>query len=51
MSFLAKQLSKEIMKKSRLCNSFLRNRTEEKKILYNWEENYFVSFFLKKLKV
>ena len=44
MSFLAKQLSKEIMKKSRLCNGFLRNRTEENKILYNWKGNYFVSF-------
>ena len=31
MSFMTQQLSQEIMKRSRLCNNFLRNRTEEKK--------------------
>ena len=43
MPFMAKQLSKEIMKRSRLCNNFLRNRTEENKILYNNQRNYCVS--------
>ena len=43
MSFLTKQLSKEIMKRSRLRNNFLRNRTEENKILYNRQRNYCVS--------
>ena len=32
---MTKQLSKEIMKRSRLRNNFLRNRTEENKVLYN----------------
>ena len=40
---MTKQLSKEIMKKSRLRNNFLRNRTEENKILYNRQRNYCVS--------
>ena len=31
MSFMTQELSQEIMKRSRLCNNFLRNRTEEKK--------------------
>ena len=41
---LQKQLSKEIMKRARLRNNFLRNRTEENKILYNRQRNYCVSF-------
>ena len=35
MPFMTKQLSEEIMKRSRLRNNFLGNRTEENKILYN----------------
>ena len=35
MPFITKQLSKEIMKRSRLRNNFLRSRTEENKIPYN----------------
>ena len=31
MPFMTKQLSKEIMKRSRLRNNFLRNRTERNK--------------------
>ena len=31
MPFMTKQLSKEIMKRSRLPNNFLRNKTEERK--------------------
>ena len=44
MPFMTKQLSKEIMKRSRLRNNFLRNRTEEIKILFNRQRNYCVSF-------
>ena len=33
MPFITKQLSKELMKRSRLRNNFLRNRTKENKIL------------------
>ena len=29
MPFMTKQLSKEMMKRSRSCNNFLRNRTKE----------------------
>ena len=43
MPFMTKQLSEEIMKSSRLRNNFLRNRTEENKILYNRQRNYCVS--------
>ena len=47
MTFMTKQLSKEIMKRSRLRNNFLRNRTEENKILYNRQRNYCVSLLRK----
>ena len=47
MPFITKQLSKEITKRSRLHNNFLRNRTEENKILYNRQRNYCVSLFRK----
>ena len=47
MPFMTKQLSKEIMKRSRLPNNFLRNRTEENKILYNRQKNYCVSLLRK----
>ena len=46
MSFMTKQLSKEIMR-SRLRNNFLRNRTEENKIPYNRQRNYCVSILRK----
>ena len=45
--FMTKQLSKEIMKRSRLRNNFLRNRTEENKILYNRQRNCCVSLLRK----
>lgn len=32
--FLTKDLSKAIMKRSRMCNNFLKNRTEENKALH-----------------
>ena len=44
---MTKQLSKEIMKRLRLRNNFLRNRTEENKILYNRQRNYCVSLLRK----
>ena len=47
MPFMTKQLSKEIMKRPRLRNNFLRNRTEENKILYNRQRNYCVSLLRK----
>ena len=47
MPFMTKQLSKEIMKRSRLCNNFLRNRTEDNKILYNRQRNYCASLLRK----
>ena len=43
MPFMTKQLSKEIMKRSRFRNNFLRKRIEENKILYNRQRNYCVS--------
>ena len=45
---MTKQLSKEIMKRSRLRNNFLRNRTERNKILYN--KQITVCLFSKNLK-
>ena len=50
MPFMTKQLSEEIMKSSRLRNNFLRNRTEENKILYNRQRNYCVSLLRKSKK-
>ena len=50
MPFMTKQLSKETMKRSRLRNNFLRNRTEENKILYNRQRNYCVSLLRKSKK-
>ena len=47
MPFKTKQLSKEIMKRSRLRKNFLINRTEENKILYNRQRNYYVSLLRK----
>ena len=49
MSFMTQELSQEIMKRSRLCNNFLRNRTEVKKILYNRQRNNF-AFLLRRSK-
>ena len=47
MPFMTKQLTKEIMKRSKLCNNFLRNRTEENKIFIKGKRNYCVFFFAK----
>ena len=43
MSFVSKDLSKVITKRSRLRNNFLKNRTEENKTLYTKQRNYCVS--------
>ena len=37
---MTKQLYKEIIMRSRLRNNFLRNRTEEDKIIYDRQRNY-----------
>ena len=50
MPFMTKQLSKEVMKRSRLRNNFLRSRTEENKILYNRQRNYCVPLSQKSKK-
>ena len=49
MSFITKDLSKAIMKRSRLRNNFLKNRTGEYKTLYTKQRTYCVSL-LKKYK-
>ena len=46
MPFMPKQLSKEIMRTSRLRNDFLRNRTEWNKILYNKQGNKEITVYL-----
>ena len=43
MPFMTKQPSKEIMNRSGFRNNFLRNRTEENKILYNKQRYHCVS--------
>ena len=47
LSFYDKQLSKAIMKKSRLRSNFLRNRMEENKFFYNRRINYCLSLLRK----
>ena len=42
--------TKQLMKRSRLRNNFLRNRTEEDKIIYNRQRNYCVSLLQKSKK-
>ena len=49
-SFMIKQLSKEIMKRSKLCNNFLKNRTEDDRILYKKLRNYCLSILRKSKK-
>ena len=50
MPFITKDLSKAIMKRSRLRNNFLKNRTEENKTLYTKQRNYCVSLLKKSKK-
>ena len=42
MPFITKDLSKAIMKRSKLRNNFLKNRTKENKTLYTKQWNYCV---------
>ena len=49
MPFITKELSREIMKRSRLKNKFLRRKTEETRKLYLKQRNKCV-FLLKKVK-
>ena len=44
MLFLTKDLLKAIMKRSRLGNKFLNNKTKENGTLYLKHKNYYVSF-------
>ena len=43
MPFFTKELSKEIITRSRLCNKYLKNRNEENRAIYVKQRNYFVS--------
>ena len=48
--FVTKDLSKEIMKRSRLRNRFLKDKSLENKMLYTQQRNYYVSL-LRKTKI
>ena len=50
MSFITKDLSKAIMRRSTLRNNFLKNRTGENKGLHTKQRNYCVSFLRKSEK-
>ena len=50
MSFFTKQLSKEIMTRSRLRNKYLRNKNEDNRALYVKQRNYCVSLLRKSKK-
>ena len=50
MPFITKDLSKAIMKRSRLRNNFLKNRTGENKTLYTKQRNYCISLLKKSKK-
>ena len=50
MPFITKDLVKAIMKRSRLGNNFLKNRTEQNKNLYTKQRNYCVSLLKKSKK-
>ena len=47
MPFMTKDLSKEIMKKSRLCNRFLKDKSLENRMLYRQQRNYCISLLWK----
>ena len=47
MPFFTKELSKEIMTRSRLCNKYLKNRNEENRAIYVKQRNYGVSLLRK----
>ena len=47
MPFMKKDFSKEIMKRSRLCNRFLKYKSLENRMLYTQQRNYYVSLLRK----
>ena len=47
MSFATKDLSKAIMKRSKLTNYYLKNKTDANRMLYKKQRNYCVSLFKK----
>ena len=49
MPFLTKELSNEIMTRSRLCNKYFKNRNEENRAIYVKQRNYYV-YLLRKSK-
>ena len=51
MPFMTKELSKNIMKRSRLRNKYLNNNNEENRKLYAQQRNYCVSLLKKPEKV
>ena len=50
MPFFTKELSKEIMARSKLCNKYLKNRNEENRAIYVKQRNYCVSLLRKSKK-
>ena len=50
MPFMTKNLSKEIMTRSRLRNKYLKHKTEENRLLYTQQRNKYV-FLLRKTKI
>ena len=50
MPFMTKDLSKEIMKRSRMRNRFLKDKSLENRMLYTQQGNYCVSL-LRKTKI
>ena len=50
MPFMTKNLSKEMMTRSRLRNKYLKDKTEENRLLYTQQGNKCVSL-LKKTKI
>ena len=51
MPFFNKELSKAIMKRTKLRNIFLQNRSEENRIRYTKQGNFYVSFKKNKKEV
>ena len=50
MSFFTKELSKEILTRSRLLNKYIRNRNEENRAIYVKQRNYWVPLLRKSKK-
>ena len=48
MTFTTKDLSKAIMKRSKLRNNYLKNKTDANGMLYNKQRNYYVSLLRKR---